>query len=288
MDILQLAASTVPISQSAEYSCVATNKWSGANHPIDYNSVSGNAHWSPPVLLAHSKFADLWSPGDMASPGIEMVAETGSTSTLRNEIEVLQTKGLAGDMVIGSSQFNAVDPPQIFETITLSPSFPYLSTISMMAPSPDWFSGFESFSPRGQGGFWFKSFEIATYPFDAGTEMGDTYSINNDSESPHEPIVPLTKDTVPDSGILLDPSGTTVLPVMTWKCTLKDNEEMYDMAKPADMMKEDSSMSEMMKEDSSMSEEPFRSQSRISTKSDKSGDLNMLNGGFRGLRGNSN
>jgi len=270
MDILQLAASTVPISQSVEYSCVMFNNWSGANHPIDYSSISGSAHWSPPVLLAHSKFADLWSPGDMASPGIESVAETGSTSTLRNEIEVLQTKGLAGDIVIGSSQFNAVDPPQTFDSITLSPSFPYFSTISMMAPSPDWFSGFESFSPRGQGGFWFKSFEIATYPFDAGTEMGDTYGINNDSESPHEPIVPLTKDTVPDSGILLDPSGTKVLPVMTWKCTLNDTEEMYDTAKQP----------EMTKGDSVMSEEPEILQ--------ENGNMKMLNGGYRGLRENGN
>lgn len=225
MDILQLAASTVPITQSVKYSCDLTNNWSEGNHPIDYEGVSGSAHWSPPVILAHSKFVNLWSTGDMASPGIENVAETGSTSTLQDEIEVLQTKGLAGKMVIGTSQFNARDPLQIFETITLSPSNPYLSTISMMAPSPDWFSGLESFCPRGPGGFWFQSFEVATYPFDAGTERGVTYIIDNDPESPHGPIFQLTKDTVPDSGILLDPIGTKVLPVMVWKCVLNDAEE---------------------------------------------------------------
>jgi hypothetical protein len=266
MDILQLTASNVPITHSVEYSCVLNNNWSGTNHPIDYASVSGSAHWSPPVLLAHSNFIDLWSPGDFASPGIESVAEGGTTSTLQSEIEVLQTKGLAGEMVIGANQFNAMDPPQVFETITLSPSFPYLSTISMIAPSPDWFSGIESFCPRGPGGFWFQSFEVATYPFDAGTEMGETYSITNDPESPHGPIYQLTKDTVPDSGILLDPTGTKVLPVVVWKCALNDFEELDNSPEEEfGMLKEDGIMKEigMMKE----------------------GDPN---GGHRGLRGHGN
>jgi hypothetical protein len=169
----------------------------------------------------------------------------GTTSTLQSEIEVLQTKGLAGELVIGESQFNAMDPPQLFETIILSPSFPYLSTISMMAPSPDWFSGIESFCPRGPGGFWFQSFEVATYPFDAGTETGDTYSINNDPESRHGPIYPLTKGTIPDSRILLDPTGTKVYPVAIWKCDLNTFEEMdkspeeeFETVKEDEIMKE--------------------------------------------------
>ncbi len=142
------------------------------------------------------------------------------TPVLQNEIEVLQTKGLAGEVVIGVDQFNAADPPQVFDPITLSPGYPYLSTISMVAPSPDWFSGLDSFSPRGPGGYWYQTFEIATYPFDAGTEEGTTYSIDNEPSSPHGPIYQQTRDTVPDSGILLDPTGTTVLPVASWRCDL--------------------------------------------------------------------
>jgi len=265
MDILHIAAGSVPITQTVEYSCVLTNNWSGVNHPIGYESVSASAHWSPPILLAHSKFANLWSSGDMASPGIEAVAEIGSTFKLRSEIEILQTKGLAGHMVEGNNQFNAGDPPQLFESITLSPNHPYLSTISMMAPSPDWFSGLSSFCPRGPGGFWFESFEIATYPFDAGTETGDAYSINNVSESPHDPITPLTKDTVPVSGILLDPTGKEVLPVMFWKCTLKTTSGIMEEINSTPSG-EGFGMSTMIKESGMMKEQD-------------------PNGGFRGLRG---
>lgn len=138
----------------------------------------------------------------------------------KKEIEVLQNLSLAGDLVVGVDQFNRVDPPQILDSITLSPGYPCLSSISMVAPITDWFSGIDSFSPRGPGGYWYETFEIATYPFDAGTEEGTTYSINNAASSPHRPIYPLTRHTVPESGILLDPTGTTVLPVATWRCDL--------------------------------------------------------------------
>ena len=242
MDILQLSVSDVPITHSATYSCVLTNTWSGARHPIDYASVSSRAHWTPPVLLAHSRFYDLWSPGEFASPGIERVAELGSTFPLRDEVEIKQTQGLAGELVVGWDQFNRNDPPQTLDPITLSPHYPYLSSISMVAPSPDWFSGFSSFSPRGPGGFWYETFSLATYPFDAGTEQGTTYTISNNAEPVHGPIFQLTKDTVPDSGILLDPTGTTVLPMITWTCTLTEGgafeEDPIENVGCADLMEE--------------------------------------------------
>ena len=71
--------SNVPATQSVAYTCVLTNLWSGATHPIDYSNISGVAHWSPPVLAAHSNNYELWAPGRLASPGVEAVAEVSST-----------------------------------------------------------------------------------------------------------------------------------------------------------------------------------------------------------------
>ena len=91
----------------------------------------------------------------------------------------------------------------------------------MAGPSPDWFTGMYNFNPIDQNSqFWYGTFEIATYPWDAGTEKGSTYSINNNSENPHVPIIQLTKDTVPDNGILLDPTREEVLPMAVWTCDL--------------------------------------------------------------------
>ena len=75
MDILQIVSSNVPTSQSVAYSCVLTNKWSMATHPVDYADISDSAHWSSPVLVAHSSSYELWSPGKLASLGVENVAE---------------------------------------------------------------------------------------------------------------------------------------------------------------------------------------------------------------------
>jgi len=205
----------------AAYSCVLTNTWSAATHPIGYADVSSSAHWSPPILVAHKADYDLWAPGSLASPGVENVAETGATFTLENELETSREEGKVAEFVIGKNQFNGRDPAQTLGDIHLNAAFPFLSAITMVAPSPDWFTGIPKFSPISDEGFWYKSFTIATGPYDAGTEKGDTYSIGNSAEEEHLPISRFTVETVPDSGILLDPSGTTVLPMVEWSCVLQ-------------------------------------------------------------------
>jgi len=222
MDFISLVPSTVLATQnSATYSCTLTNLWSAENHPVGYDQVRNSAHWSPPVFATHGEDYEMWAPNEMASPGVEGVAETGSTSLLETEIEAAQTDGIVGDFEIGNNQFNANDPPQTVDGIQLTPGFPFLSTITMVAPSPDWFTGIPKFSPIDEG-FWLESFGIATFPWDAGTEQGDTYSINNNPENPQFPITQLTAGTIPgDSGILLDESGTKVLPMALWSCALQ-------------------------------------------------------------------
>lgn len=228
MDFISLVPSTVLADQnSATYSCTLTNLWSANKHPVGYDSsVANSAHWSPPVLATHGEDYEIWAPKAMASPGVEGVAETGSTPRLQNEIEAAQADGIAGEFVIGNNQFNADDSPQIFEDIQLTPNFPFLSTISMVAPSPDWFTGIYNFSPVDEepntdNVVWYESFGIATYPWDAGTEVGDTYSINNSPQVPQLAISQLTPETVPENGILLDASGTEVLPMALWSCILQ-------------------------------------------------------------------
>jgi hypothetical protein len=223
MDFLSQVPSAVPTSHSVTYSCMLTNQWSGATHPFDYDRVSSIAHWSPPVLSAHNARYKMWEPDIMASRGVEDVAEIGSTSKLLKELKRANAKGRAGDFIVGANQFNSRDPPQTFDDITLTPSFPLLSSISMVAPSPDWFTGMYNVNPVDENAMvWYETFEIATYPWDAGTEKGNTYSINNESEDPHVLISRLTKDTeqVSDNGILLSPDGQEVLPMAVWKCDL--------------------------------------------------------------------
>jgi hypothetical protein len=79
MDILTSISSELGVSQSATYSCVLTNNWSRANHPVQY---PGSAHWSPPVVVSHSEGYEMWAPGKLASRGVERVAEVRCLLTL--------------------------------------------------------------------------------------------------------------------------------------------------------------------------------------------------------------
>ena len=65
--------SRLPVTEEAEYSCRFINHWSSVDHPNLYPDDA--AHWSPPVIAAHRPDYEMWAPGELASPGIERVAE---------------------------------------------------------------------------------------------------------------------------------------------------------------------------------------------------------------------
>lgn len=130
------------------------------------------------------------------------------------------------NFVVGTVTFNSQTQGQTFDDIKISPDFPYLSSITMIAPSPDWFSGFYDFDPRNAtASLWLRSFTLATYPWDAGTETGDSYSLSNPSQVPQLPIQQLTIDTIPGTTLVFaNASGTTVLPVAQWSCQLTNEQ----------------------------------------------------------------
>jgi len=169
--------------------------------------------------VAHGSGYNMWQEGGMATRGVESVAETGATGTLLGEIDESSS---TGDVVVGSVTFNSNTQMQTFDSITMTSTTPYLSTITMIAPSPDWFTGFYDFdaiNPDTQT--WYREFSLATYPWDAGTEEGNNYSGNNAASNPQEPILLFDENTVPSTGVLLNDSGDDVLPVASWTCTLE-------------------------------------------------------------------
>jgi len=72
-EVTSVTISDIPASQPVEVSCVFENAWIEATHPLDY--PSGSAHWSPMVLASHSSAFEMWAPQQMASAGVQLVAE---------------------------------------------------------------------------------------------------------------------------------------------------------------------------------------------------------------------
>jgi hypothetical protein len=74
-NVISTTSSRIPVSQAVSYSCEFVNLWTRERHPRLY---PGNAaHWSPMVLTAHDASYEMWSAGNLASSGVEEVAEVG-------------------------------------------------------------------------------------------------------------------------------------------------------------------------------------------------------------------
>lgn len=118
-------------------------------------------------------------------------------------------------LVANQTQSSLVGP------LALDSSRPYISAITMSAPSPDWFTGFYDFNLISETtGTWYQSFVVLSYPWDAGTDSGDTYLAEDSPIDSPLWISQLTADTLPPSQVFLDPEGKTVLPVAMWNCNV--------------------------------------------------------------------
>ena len=81
------------------------------------------------------------------------------------------------DQEVGQALMLSEDSSQavLIGPLELDASRSYISSITMPAPSPDWFSGFFDFGVIDGFDMWYNSFIITTYPWDAGTDSGTTY-----------------------------------------------------------------------------------------------------------------
>ena len=216
--VVSRATSTIPTSKEVAFTCTFQNNWSGANHPRLYPTAT--AHWSPPVLATHNSGYKMWIPRGLASPGVESVAETGATTTLVNEIA--SAGSTIRSSVQGVAQFNNMQQQQVLPSITADASHRMMSSITMIAPSPDWFSGFYDFRLFNPAtGTWWSNFTLNTFPFDAGTEKGTGYEIDNEAENPPLRIRRFTARSPLDTGVFLSPDQSRVMHVATWKCRLQ-------------------------------------------------------------------
>ena len=171
---------------AVEYQVTFTGTWN-ANDVVGQLPIS--AHFTQLVGATHTEGATFWSTGSMASIGVENVAELGNTSNLRTELIAQQQAGTSGPYIqIGSlSNF----PRSSTSQIEVSDDKSFVTLISMIAPSPDWFIGVSNLSLI-ESGTWIPSLTVNLLPYDAGTESGDGFSLSNPASNPQEPITRLS------------------------------------------------------------------------------------------------
>ena len=170
-------------SGSACYDITFTGLWTQSSHPVDFPP---NPHFSPLIGATHNSSITLWASGELASKGIQSMAETGNTSPLKTEIEGYIAKGSA-QVIVQGKRIDATESTKV--SIVMSPSFPLMSVTSMIAPSPDWFVGVNSLSLLDANNDWIEEKTVLLdRVYDAGTDDGTTFTSADAPATPHKPI----------------------------------------------------------------------------------------------------
>ena len=128
--------------------------------------------------------AVFWRDGQLASAGIQAMAELGSKSrsAMRSPRPLAPVRISTCFLVKGSDRL------RVRCRSTFRSGFPSLVTlVTMIAPSPDWFVGVADF-PLLRNDRWVDSLTVELRGWDAGTDDGATYVAMNAPAIPHVPI----------------------------------------------------------------------------------------------------
>ena len=198
---LVLLTASAQAQDTATYTVTFDATWSATTHP---DGFPGDPHFSPVVGAVHGSGARLWQAGELASPGMEDMAETGRTGLLVGEAEALVSTGSVREAVTGG--WIPTSPGSVTLTVQVTREHPLVTLVSMLAPSPDWFVGTESLDLRDGDG-WAEEVSVALTVWDAGTDSGADYTSPNADTDPAEPIA-LIQDAPFVVGGTLTPVGT--------------------------------------------------------------------------------
>ena len=181
-----LGVQTEPVcaqTGTATYTVTFTGNWNRDSTP---GGVVGSAHFTTLIGAVHDSSVTFWTSGGTATAGVEDVAESGATSAFRSEITAA---GEAVSSIVQESGTSATGS-NTFE-VTFSRTHPLLTLLSMIGPSPDWFVGVSGLSMLDESSAWRPSHEADLFPYDAGTEDGESFSLGNPSTDPRGTITSL-------------------------------------------------------------------------------------------------
>merc|ERR1712227_638120 len=197
----------------AKYEVIFEGLWSRHTHPKDFPSNEWQTQFSQMIGASHSIDYELWKYGELASPALQMLAESGQTKKLevdmkrssRNIRSVIKARGL-------QQRSNVVG--RTFAVFRVDATKHLLSIVSKMIPSPDWIVGVSMENLCLGNGSWVDSRVIDLYPWDAGPNSGMSYQDYGAETQPRESIHRITSCFPEnDASPFYDPTCAPVKPV---------------------------------------------------------------------------
>lgn len=173
-----LMTSTACLSQSiAIYDITFTSVWNATDH----GTLPGSAHWSKLVGANHNSNVTFLQMGQIASAGIEDIAEKGDNDEFEDN-EVNPTIPTDTEQYINGGSLGSATGTIMINNLTVSEDYPLLTLISMIAPSPDWMIAINSIDLR-ESGNWKPLITIDLFPYDAGTDNGANYTSSDSNNT---------------------------------------------------------------------------------------------------------
>ncbi len=193
---------------TATYKITFTGTWTEASHPTDYPS---NAHFSALTGLSHKENTRLFEVGSLASEGIETMAETGNADILKDEIYDIIDMGNGFKKISGSGVGTGTGSTSVTVKVNIENS--YITLVSMIAPSPDWFIAVQSVNLYENGKF-VEEKTVEGIIYDSGTDSGTTFATPNQATSPVENIYIINDVPIGNGTTVENPYGTFVFEKM--------------------------------------------------------------------------
>ncbi|MDU8944014.1 spondin domain-containing protein [Ovoidimarina sediminis] len=156
--------------------------WSAETAPFEFPQGGHVTHF---IGATHNSRYVLFRNGQTASSGLELVAENGRDRTLEAELAEADRRGRIGGIVEGPALRTV--PGQITFRFTVTPEHSLVSFVSMIAPSPDWFTGLADI-PLHDGEAWIDAQDHPLWMWDSGTDASQTYATPDADLQPQESV----------------------------------------------------------------------------------------------------
>ncbi len=163
-------------ASGATYEVTFEGNWTTASTP---GGVVGGAHFTTLIGAVHNDDVTFWRTGGRASPGVERVAELGETNDFESEVTASPHAAALIKQSIGGG-----GTARTTFSIDVPSGHPLVTLLSMIGPSPDWFVGISGRSLLDESGQWLVREEVDLFPYDAGTEEGEEFSLANPATDP--------------------------------------------------------------------------------------------------------
>ena len=181
--LLTLGFSPLALAEEVQYQLELDISWSRDTHPHDWPAAGG--HMSGLIGATHHGRYVMFADGHTATSGVKSVAERGRSHILRAEMDEAIERKRVKDVF--QADGIAKVPGRISVKFPVSETHSRVSFITMIAPSPDWFTGLAGINLRTDAG-WRDKATYVLWAWDAGTDQGPSYASDNDANQPAESI----------------------------------------------------------------------------------------------------